>query len=122
MRIAEDVRRSELLRLGVIDGPRWEDCCHHKPTDYVATFEYSDRTGPPEDRRWFTEVIDLYVVQCHGEPWQSLCLRFGNEPGDYYSGPIQIVWDIQHLPYTAAKAILLLNGKLVWQPTLAKEG
>lgn len=105
---------NELKMLGVVEGPIWKDCCSHDPSEYVATFTHACKVGPPENKRWMTETIDLYVIQCGSDSYQSVCLRFGNAPPDYYSGPIFTIWDIQHMPYALAKAILLVLGNIRW--------
>jgi hypothetical protein len=118
----KEITQIELDRLGVVPGPRWEDCCSHDPQDYVATYKYEYRAGPPHARSdMLSETIDLYVIQCHGEPWQSICLRFGNDRPAYYSGPIQVLWELSHQPYLSAKAILLVLGQIRWHRKEAKE-
>lgn len=61
--------------LGIVPGPRWKDCCEHAKESYVATFEIWDKGK--------CEVYDLYVFDQRGR--SEVCLRFGDEPGDYIS-------------------------------------
>ena len=103
----------ELKVLGVIEGPVHANPCEHKDDEYVCSFEYTDRRG--DNGRWFSEQIDMYVVSRPGDQTgQSVCLRFGNEPSEYYSGPLQMILNINHDPYRTAIALLWALGSLRW--------
>lgn len=109
---------AELLALGVVEGPLFKGCDdnrHH----YVCSFEYTDFTGSGKDRRFYTESIDLYIVRHDDVEAESLCLRFGSEPPDYYSGPLAICMSINSKPYTTAFHLLNQLGRFTWIPKTA---
>lgn len=108
---------SDKALYGIISGPVHRDGCGHDPKHYICSFEWSGQTG--EERRWFTEKIDLYVHDYYcgkAGSGQGLCLRFGSDDPDYYSGPMQICMSIDHDPYKTAFTILWRLGTFLWSP------
>lgn len=103
--------QEQKLVLGIIytDRPKWVDHCGHGPHTYVATFEsvYAD-----VNKKIVREELDLHVW--HGN---KICLRFGNEPSEYYSpGTVSNVLRSAHLmeSYARVTQILLAMGRIVW--------
>ena len=93
------------LIYGVIAGPVWQDECGHG--GYVASYEY------------LRGKYDLYVFDnpIHD---QSVCIRYGKEPPEYYS-----IYKIGALfvpdpVYERAVRILELKGKIMWLSKLDK--
>lgn len=66
-----------------IAGPVWVDGCNHPKEAYVGSF--SSLHFKPKMRE---ANYDLYVFDQPSE--QGVCIRFGNEPEEYYSpGPVE---------------------------------
>jgi hypothetical protein len=96
-----------------ITGPVWVDGCNHPKEAYVSSFK--SLHFKPEIRE---EKYDLYVFdQPSG---QSVCIRFGNEPQEYYSPPAPLIRFIQHAAQWDQKvpqysdALVMLNEKGVF--------
>lgn len=99
--------------LGIIPGPIWPNGCSHG--GYVVSF--TSWNGTVEER------IDLYVFQPNEAsiyPGQSVCMRFGEDGGDYYSpGNVQNLISGARAgmeSYRHALEILESRGQIVWQP------
>lgn len=102
-----------------INGPKWEDHCEHPEGSYVGSFSCVYRLGAGGSLT--EEKCDLYVYESRRQDLadeQGACIRFGNEPQEYYS-PIDvqnILSASDHEPYRSAMALLKNKGNLVWKP------
>lgn len=101
---------------GEIEGPIWNNDCNHAVTEYVASFEVP----------WVVECVlqmrkyDLYAYdskfECNNNT--HLCIRYGNEPSEYYS-PTTILSTARsaHLDdiYAQALCLLAVKGNIIWK-------
>lgn len=103
------------VEYGIISGPVHHDGCDHE-SGYVCSFEsYCDLNKT-------RDTYDLYVF----DQWsgQSVCLRFGSEPGEYMSpGPVgqflRATGSGHNRVYITAARILEALGSFRWD---ANEG
>jgi hypothetical protein len=82
----------------------WTDCCHHKPDEYVGSFEC------------LGEKYDLYAFYVDNNK-QHFCIRFGNEAPDYFApfGVENIIRAAAHEQmYADAWEMLQSKGRLIW--------
>jgi hypothetical protein len=65
---------------GLTTTPFWKDECSHSADSYVCSFI----VNRIHDNKVFDTKFDLYIFKqkYYG---QEICLRNGNEPGEYYS-------------------------------------
>lgn len=102
--------KDDWLSFQRIPGPVWNNECEH--SGYIGTVESLDSVnGIPVQ-----EKLDVYVFES-SYPKQSVCLRFGNEPSEYYA-PLGVIGLIEgkHLfsGYKNALELLLKEGKIEW--------
>jgi hypothetical protein len=101
--------------LKVLDGnlvtmtPYWEDHCDHPEGSYIASFEEILSRDEAEMK------CDLYAYE-HPRGGTAVCLRFGDEGGDYYS-PLNVTDLVSHnfKPYRTAFQVLQSLGNITWQ-------
>lgn len=89
--------------------PVWHDKCQHGIDSYICSFENIYNYN----KELYKEMIDIYVF---GD--SDICLRYGNEPHEYYSpGNIVNVYSFAHIDekYNAVVKILNYFGKIVWK-------
>lgn len=96
---------------GLVDGPVWQDGCRHDKGSYVASFEVWERKT--------LQTFDLYVFDERGE--SSVCLRYGNEGGEYISpGDVgqfcRTSFQVSATEYRRAYEILQHLGTFHWKP------
>lgn len=112
-----------MIGMTIVSGPVWTDGCDHPKGTYVGSF--ITLHIKPEIRQ---AIYDLYVFnQPSGE---SVCIRYGNEPQEYYSpGPlVQFVqlasrwWEDAAPHYVDALEMLKEKGVFSWRklPTAGK--
>jgi hypothetical protein len=103
-----------------VKGPHWADGCNHGSAEYVGTVapivrKRITRPGRPISFQLEIMVLDVYVFdQPSG---QSLCLRFGDEPSEYYSPGdlVSFIRSAGHMDeYEAALKLLLRSGQITW--------
>lgn len=94
------------MHITYLSGPQWTDDCHHPKDSYLCSFECIT------NRR---EVCDFYLFWSP-EGRQDVCIRFGEEPGDYWSigTTVDLIKHSAHEPYTTALAILSEKGRILW--------
>jgi hypothetical protein len=109
----------EEARFGLISGPFWQDCCHHEPGSYVASFEIC-KPSPMVKGGYKQEFYDLYVFENRG---QEICIRYGAECSEYISpghlGQFLTRFTV-HEPYQTAASILLHFGMVEWRKKAAE--
>lgn len=98
-----------LLEIDLTHTPRFTNHCNHKKEEYIGTASYSYIRGKECGREW----IDVYVYEdC--TMGQEICIRFGEEPENYYS--VGRVVDFlrrshnENQPYAKALDILFYHG------------
>jgi hypothetical protein len=106
-------------KLGIIDGPVWQDGCDHGSEAYIASYE----VVPSLDAD--IKKYDLYLF-LQPDLGQEVCIRYGNEGGHYISPGLLInflqttIWGEatkQHSPeYFNALQILKEIGTFEWKP------
>ncbi len=111
---------ADKILLGIIDGPIWKDDCGHGQESYIASYEALIGMSV---KKGTTEKIDLYVFHNKMENRQTLCLRYGDESGDYYSpgNMLSLAQSKQWEPYTTAFNILSALGQVIWVPKKGEE-
>ena len=79
-RVMSTALASRLSEDEVVDGPRWQDHCEHLPGSYVGTVmvNFPSKTSD-------LQPLDVYVYENRLRLRQDVCIRYGNEPEDYYS-------------------------------------
>ncbi len=106
--------RSAYAHYGIVPGPQYDNFDVCGAEDYVCSFEVRDWTGPPDERRWFEAIYDLYGTD-GGSRGQSYILREGERyAGDYGSGPLSTLFGIKHTPWSQALHILIDHGVFRW--------
>lgn len=89
--------------------PVWNDECNHGIESYICSFENLYQSN----KKLYKENLDLYVF---GD--NQVCIRFGNEPHEYYSpGHITNIFELAYLDekYRAVTKILKYFGKIIWR-------
>lgn len=109
-------RKATMIEL---TGPVWTDGCNHPKEAYVGSF--ASLHFKPELKQ---ASYDLYVFD---EPsGQSVCIRFGNEPQEYYSpGPLMrfistAEWEGATPQYSDALQMLKAKGNLYWRRNISR--
>ncbi|KKN09792.1 hypothetical protein LCGC14_1043000 [marine sediment metagenome] len=107
-----------------VEGPLFVDDCKHGKDCYVGTVEVVHRRGA-ELARYDVYVFDDRILG------PEVCLRFGDEGGEYVS-PGRVADFVKtagchwaegyQTEYTAALELLMARGQIGWQRLPAKEG
>jgi len=90
--------------------PFHPDQCNHGEHCYRGSIQYQEGTK--------TEKLDVYVFEQQEK--QSICIRYGDEPSQYYS-PINdwiiFIRQAEDMPsYREALKVLTYTGRLTYQP------
>jgi len=107
----EDDLATEILAM--IPGPVWHDGCQHDKDSFVASFELLNHKQKRMNK------YDLYLFQDIGSGRQHVCIRYGNEEGEYISpghlGGFLTRSNGTYEPYATAIRILLSYGDVEWK-------
>ena len=80
----------------------WVDRCHHKPEQYVGSFE------------WSGKFYDLYFL---GDALGEVCIRYGHEPEEYIGTDLKALIELSYSGlkfYIRAMHELESNGTISW--------
>lgn len=87
--------------------PVWEDACGHGASYFIDSFSYLENG----------EILqaDLYIWNTPNN-YQQVCIRYGNEPHEYYSPAPQSLITGQLPIYRAALGVLVRqrHGQFQW--------
>lgn len=82
------------------------DCCGHKDEEYVGTIETVERRDNTLQEVWYDVYVFADSVTGH-----SICVRYGNEPGEYLSpGDITMMMRSNRAIYSLALSLIIEKG------------
>lgn len=105
--------------LDTIPGPEFKDGCDHGHNAFVGTVQYVE-IDKSSASGFVKKFLDVYVFDA--ERGQHVCLRYGNEPHEYYSPGTTIeffkaavIHGFKMIDYARAADLLLSRGEVVWK-------